>query len=264
MNANSSQKSSLLVPSKQLSNFTRNLKLSDYYDQSDHQFIRLLCVQCGHDIVVPVYCGYRFCDICGLARQSRVRSRLKFLLANIRDEDHYGTKHLTLTIPNMSSLDGMVRRITKAFRKLRSRAYWKNHVLGGAFVLEITGRPGNWHVHIHAIIQAKYMTWNTLHKLWLKVSGGRGVYIQKIPRKQCILYLTKYLSKSGMPGQVMIAMSDALKGARLFSPFGTWYAVSKLYVRPVCLCSECKTGTFELYDQIVYGKFRGSFALDSG
>ncbi len=236
--------SPLLVPLEQVSN-----------SKTSHQFITILCTCCGHSFDVPVYCGYRFCPICSISRQNRVRRRLKWLINSIVIHKPFGIKHLTLTIANQDDLALMVKSLIRSFRRLRQRAYWKNHVNGGAFVIEITGRPGNWHAHIHCILEAMYMDWATLHKLWIKCSGGRGLYISRLPKNKAVAYLTKYLTKSDAPLQVMEAMSYALKGTRLFSPFGNWYAVNCTYASIKPACPKCNTSALTLCDFIIYGRF---------
>lgn len=275
MNNQTAPTKSLLVPLKQVSEkdfFDSDFEViqeDSYYDRAlrpgtSHQFIKIRCMCCSHTFDVPVYCGNRFCEICSQRRQSRMRRRLKWLVNQICLDKGYGFKHLTLTIPNQSDLPAMVKFIIKAFRKMRSRAYWKNHVRGGASVIEITGRPGNWHVHIHAVIEARYMDWGRLHKLWKKCSGGDGTYIQRLSKTNIVGYLTKYLTKSSAPQSVLLDMSEALKGTRMFSPFGTWYAKNCKYASFKPACPECSESDLMLDDFVLYGKYRGTFTKYGG
>lgn len=219
------------------------MKTPDY-----HEFISVCCTHCGHKIDVPVYCGNRFCPICSPARLSRVRKRMTFLIKNVTPKKGYGIKFLTLTIPNQKDLPTMARFILKAFRRLRQRSYWKNCVLGGLFVLEITGTPGNWHVHIHAAIHSTYMDYGKLLRIWKSVSKGSGVWITRIPESAVVGYLTKYLTKPGTADSLTQETSDALKGFRLFQPFGSFYAINLTYKKPESVCQNCKrTGTMDLY-----------------
>lgn len=250
---------SLLVNYKQVSNTSVSLVIPDLLHTRPHQYIDLICVCCGHKFPIPIYCGFRFCRICSVRRQSRVRRRLKWLVNMVQIKRPYYIKHLTLTIPNGQDLPVMVKKLISSFRRLRQRAFWKNHVLGGCFVIEITGRPGDWHAHIHAIIQARYMDWSFLHRLWISCSGGRGVYITKLSKSKACNYLTKYLTKSGLPDQVMEIMSAALKGTRLFSPFGQWYALNCLYPPPDPSCPGCDNGDLVLYDRFITGGWQGTY-----
>jgi len=211
-----------------------------------HYFISLVCSHCGNTIAVPVYCGDRFCPICGAPRRSRIRARIKWLVQHVNLKQGMRIKHLTLTIRNQKCLVDMLKDLTKSFRKLRSRALWKNHVSGGAFVIEITGRPGDWHAHIHAVIESYYLDFHKLLNAWKECSPGQGVYIQNLPLKAVITYLTKYLTKPDMPEEALEEASLAISGYRLFQPFGSWYSINLTYSKPPCRCKECSSTAFEL------------------
>lgn len=212
-----------------------------------HKFISIICCSCGNVFDIPVYCGDRFCSVCSVSRRMRIRARLQFLVKNLKPLPGYNLKHLTLTIKNQQNLALMTAAIMKSFRKLRQTASWKAHVSGGAFVTEITGNSSDWHVHLHIIIQSKYYKWDTLLKLWMRLSAGRGVYIQNIPKTQVVRYLTKYLSKNDVPDADRDTLNDALKGTRLFQPFGSWFSINLLYEPPPKHCKTCKTPCFMLY-----------------
>ena len=211
-----------------------------------HNFISITCGSCGKRLNVPVYCGNRFCQICSSHRRSRVRERLQFLVKNVKLKSGQHFKMITLTIRNEKNLSKMLKRLQKSFKKLRSRAWWKNHVSGGAHVFEITGTPGNWHVHVHAVVAAYYIPFDILLNLWMKLSTGRGVYVQNIPPKAVVNYLTKYLSKAGVSVNLEETVSDSLKGYRLFQPFGEWYAISNTFVKQKSKCSNCGACAFQL------------------
>lgn len=206
----------------------------------DHDFRVIVCQHCGYELTVPIYCGNRFCNVCSAPRLSRVRKRLNWICASLTPPRGYGFKHLTLTLRNESDLPIMLSHLVRAFRKLRQRAFWKQHVLGGAFVLEVTGRPGNWHAHLHMIIESRYIPYHKLLQLWLKVSGSRGVWIANIPKGKIVGYLTKYLSKSSVPLEITDEVARNLNGLRLFQPFGTWYAISQTYRAEPTGCPVCK------------------------
>lgn len=219
-----------------------------------HKFITILCSNCGDRFDVPVYCGDRFCPICSVARRIRIRNRLEFLVKNVSRRTGYNFKHLTLTIKNQKNLALMTSDIVKCFRNLRKTRSWKTHVCGGAFVCEITGYSGNWHVHLHVIIQSKYYPFKEILHHWMKLSPGRGVYIQNIPKNQIVRYLTKYLTKSDVPDADHYEMNQALKGMRLFQPFGDWFSINRLYIKPAQHCRKCDKPCFCLYGETFKGE----------
>ena len=209
------------------------------YEKSGHEYITIVCSECGYQIQVPVYCGNRFCDICSFPRRNRVRHRLDFLISATKPLKSYSHKFLTLSEINQSSIKGAVNDLTKAFSRFRNRVYWKRNVKGGAYVIEITGRPGSWNAHIHAIIFARFMPHKHLLKQWQACSNGSNCHISQPPTKRLINYLTKYLSKNENLTDFYIEIGKALKGFRLFSPFGTWFKLNQTYVKPTSICPKC-------------------------
>jgi len=186
-----------------------------------------------------------------------VRRRIEFLVKNNERKKGYGFKHLTLTIRSRSNLPKMLASLGRSFRRLRQRRLWRNSVAGGAFVFEVTSREGYYHAHIHAVIYARYIDWQRLLDLWIQVSDGRGVFIQSIPPHQICRYLTKYISKPA--GQIHIEQEaqDSLSGFRLFSPFGSWYNLSKQWVDDKPGCPECGHHCFLPFD-LLYCNLRSA------
>lgn len=223
----------------------------------DHEFITIYCECCGHTFDVPVYCGNRFCQVCNKPRLSRIRNRLDFLIHQVKQLPGMRLKHLTLTLPNQPDLPSMLKHLVKSFRKLRQSVWWKNHVSGGAFVLEVTGREGDWHGHIHTVLMGAYFVWETLRNLWIRFSGGRGVWVNAIPQTEVVKYLTKYLTKPDLPETALALVNQSLKGYRMFQPYGSWYAFNNLYVKPKPICPKCqKIDTFGLYYEYFGGSIR--------
>lgn len=208
-------------------------------DDFEHEFRSIVCLDCQHEISVPVYCGNRFCPVCSKPRLNRVRQRLQWLVNLIKLDKGYGVKFLTLTIKNQPHLDDMLQDLVKSFRKLRNRAFWKRNVSGGAFVLEVTGSQGDWHAHIHAVLEAKFMNFYELLDIWKKVSSGKGVYIKRLPKSAIIHYLTKYLSQPSVIPELVNEVSDDIAGFRLFQPFGSWYARNGTFVLKKAGCPKC-------------------------
>jgi len=219
-----------------------------------HQYVRIVCIHCGHAVDVPVYCGNRFCNICSSPRKKRVRSRISFLIKKRPLIRGTMIKHLTLTVRNDDNLEKMFKHLIKSFRRLRQRAYFKKSITGGAFVVELTHKGNKWHAHIHAVIQAYRVEWIRLLEEWKICSkGSTGVYIKNIPPVQAVRYLTKYVTKSELPEDLQIIASDLLKHYRLFNPFGSWHDINNQYEPEPTYCSKCKSPASYLPWEIVMG-----------
>jgi len=148
-------------------------------------------------------------------------------------------KMLTLTIPNQTDVAEMIKDLLRSFRRLRQRAEWINKVDGGVFVVEVTGRPGNWHAHLHIVMMSKWFSIETLFKLWRQCSPGRGVWIDDIPPTEAVGYCVKYISKPSVPDDVLTDVNEGMKGLRLFHPFGSWHSLNVSYKKPAATCSRC-------------------------
>jgi len=228
----------------------------------NHEFLHIVCSHCGKRFDVPLYCGDRFCSVCGFPRRMRIRARLRFLVENVQLGDSESIKHITFTIPSELDLAQMIKRLVRSFRKLRQTKFWKRYISGGAFVIEITGEPGQWHGHIHCICQAGFVPWAKLKSLWEHFSGGKGVYITRIPLRAAVNYLTKYLSKSTVATEFRYDVSEALKGLRFFQPFGSWYHQDRKYPKPSKVCSRCKTeGSFCLAYEMLGGWMHDTYEV---
>jgi hypothetical protein len=158
---------------------------------------------------------------------------------------------LTLSISNCTDLKEQSDLLRKCFRRLRQRRYWQSKVTGGCYILEVAGTPGNWHIHIHAIIAAKYFSYPRLINLWKKVSGGRGCHIKTINGDAVIRYITKYVTKTGLPVGVQLSASAALKGTRLFNPFGTWHDLCNAIPKIKFVCPDCGEVSWYMTEQAV-------------
>lgn len=206
-----------------------------------HEYATFVCGCCGDTLKVPVSCGNRFCPICSKSRRSRLKKRVKFLMNRVKLEPKQSFKFLTLTIPNMPDPAEQFRVLQKSFRRLRQRKYWKDNVKGGCVFYEVKiGTDGNYHIHLHAVIESRYMPVRELSALWSQVSPGSIIDIQWISDKAVISYITKYTTKSDLSLQHQLDASKMLKGTRLFQPFGTWHKIGSEYVHEPYQCPGCK------------------------
>lgn len=217
------------------------------YSDDNHTYRSIQCGSCDNVFHVPLSCGDRFCSVCTGPRRRKVRAKLNAIVDSLNVRKRYGIKHITLTIPNQEDIRHGFIQITKSFRRLRQRAFWNWKVDGGAWVVEVTGSPGRWHVHLHVVCEARYIRHSLLKRHWSVVSPGTIVYIQAIPAKDIVHYLTKYVSKSETDPAHRIQVSSALKGSRLFQPFGSWQSIALSVPKIDYCCPECGCTHFHLY-----------------
>lgn len=216
--------------------------------ETPHEFITIVCTFCNATFKVPKPCGNRFCTVCNQRRKRIAREKLNGVIHKASLSKGYNFRHLILSTANQPDLAESIQHLIKSFRRLRQRSYWKNHVDGGVFVIEVTGNPGNWHPHLHIILSARYMKHSKLLQLWNHVSGGTGCYIKTTPKNACINYITKYITKTSLTGDSFIILNNALRGLRLFNFFGTWHGLANSIKIPRCVCPLCFHDALEVLD----------------
>jgi len=214
----------------------------EYLTFEEHQFITFFCEKCGHAHRAIQPCGYRFCPVCSIKRRIRVRNHLHDLFRLVNQRPKQRLKMITISCKNTGDLRKGVDHLVKSFRKLRNRHFWRKYVDGGICVIEIKGRPGNYHPHLHIIVMAYFLPWDELFKHWKSASGGTAVYIKNISQGRAIYYVTKYVTKLEMPVEAQEDPNTAMKGRHLFLKFGAWVDIKIperlfLFTCNACGCS---------------------------
>lgn len=179
----------------------------------------------------PETCKDRFCLICGQVRSHRVaralEPRMKAAAAKLQ--------FLTLTVRGRpgDSLSGQIEKLNAAWKALRKLDGWKNHVGGGAIMLEVKWSHhsgGHWHPHYHLITEGTGIDKEWLRHAWAAVTGDSDqIDVQWIKEPgKALSYVTKYASKPldasflRKPNLLDEALKS-LKGRRLAALFGSWY-----------------------------------------
>ena len=217
-----------------------------------HEWITIYCGRypaCNWSNPIALYCGNRFCSTCGKSRHARTRRRIEWMTSNIKIPSGCEFRLLTLTIRSESSLHQMVHHLIHAFRALRQTKFWKSHVVGGCYVIELTrgDQPGFWHAHIHSIILNRFFDITKMFPIWKSISVSSHIHIDRIPLRSVVTYLTKYLTKTTLSESCQTEAAVALKGSRLFTPFGSFYASARgcPKIKPCCpICGN--TGLFQI------------------
>lgn len=217
----------------------------------EHLYTSIVCTHCGKLIRVPVYCKNRFCDTCGPARSYRVREKIKHLIKCADFSDGYFLGMVTLSLPNCLDLGEGIRKLQKSFSRFRRSALWKSRIRGGVYVVEITGKPGSWHPHIHALVEQKFLSWRSFHSAWHALTGASAFHIKRIPSGAAERYVTKYLTKPPGSDEDVAQVAAELRHVRLFQPFGSWHGKIGSWVKARYPCPECGECTWYPWDQFI-------------
>lgn len=142
------------------------------------------------------YCHCRHCEPCARSKANKIAANLKRKLKGAGKHEY---RLLTFTLRhNDAPLVDQIRRLYKAFKTLRSRPGWKRTQTGGAVMLEVKWTGKQWHPHLHAVGQGKYISKETLSKLWHEITGDSFIVdVRAITRHEdAAHYVTKYITKS--------------------------------------------------------------------
>jgi hypothetical protein len=176
--------------------------------------------------VVLGCCHDRFCLPCSRARAATIRANL------CEHTEGMKLRFLTLTLAHTDQpLGAQLDRLFAAFKRLRSKALWKERVRGGVAFLEVkrSERTGRWHPHFHVLLDSDFLPQATISALWLDVTGDSRIVDIRLVRGQHDVanYVTKYVTKPIQAATVrdregLIEAVKALSGRRMFIAFGTW------------------------------------------
>jgi hypothetical protein len=139
-------------------------------------------------------------------------------------------KHVILTIKNFPRINKRVVKWAKeAFARLRRRRFARNWI-GGFYNWEVTNEGKGWHLHVHALVEAKWIDSAQLSTEWMKVTRGLGriVKVKDARQHDYIKEVTKYAVKGNQlaawSGEQIAMFIDAFTGVRTFGVFGSLYA----------------------------------------
>lgn len=182
------------------------------------------CRCCHKHQSFPNRCDRFYCPECQ-PRLSRDREKAVKWWTETIDQP----KHTVLTVKNVGDLtSGHVRQLKKWFTQLR-RSKFASAWTGGFYSIEVTNEGRGWHLHIHALINARYIDQFLLSEKWAKITNGLG-RIVKVNDARRVSYL-KEVTKYAVKGNQLAAWSpeqirtfiEAFDGVRTFGVFGELY-----------------------------------------
>ncbi|MCK5617173.1 protein rep [Candidatus Pacearchaeota archaeon] len=177
----------------------------------------------GNVRVATKSCKLRWCPLCAKKRQW-------FLVQQIKPwaESIHRLKFLTLTLKHSDApLKVQIDNLYKAFQRFRKLKYLREHMFGGIWFFQIkkSERSGQWHPHLHCLIEADYMPHAKLSALWCRTTNG-SIVVDIRPAgdpDKVAEYVGRYSARpsdlAGLPESERIEVVQALHGRRLM---GTW------------------------------------------
>lgn len=167
-------------------------------------------------------------------------------------------KMVTLTVKNIPDIsEAHVDEFRGWWTKLRRRKFARNWI-GGFYSLELSWARTGWHLHLHALINARWIDKPELSRQWESITGGLG-YIVDVKDARANDYLhevCKYIVKGSRLAKwsprLIQQFVHTFAGKRCFGVFGDLYGARTEFAewiatlksqKPKCECG-CATATF--------------------
>lgn len=138
-------------------------------------------------------------------------------------------KHIVLTVKNVPDLTkAHVKQFKRWWATLRRRKFAKNWT-GGFYALEVTNEGNGWHLHLHALIDSRWICQKTLVEQWQDITGnaGRICYVKDCRKSDYLKEVTKYAVKgselAAWSPEKIARFVEAFRGVRTFGVFGSLY-----------------------------------------
>lgn len=231
-------------------------KIKDCHTQESYR----VCPSCNKARKLWNRCENFFCPECQ-PRLSRDRKQAVEWWTKLAQQP----KHVVLTVRNSSTLTkDYVQSFKAAFRRLRRSAFASNWI-GGFYSIEVTNEGQGWHLHLHALVESRWIDARQLSRAWARVAGQDFaiVKVKDARGKDYLREVTKYSVKgsdlAGWTGRDIAVFVDAFTGVRTFGVFGNLYGRRKEWAdfckslaanKPSCDCG-CSTFLFLSPNQLL-------------
>jgi len=223
------------------------------------------CGDCGKVRKFPNRCDLFYCPECANHLQHERQRQVEWWAARIKQP-----KHVVLTIRNITDLSaGHVDELRKMFGKLRRRKFARNWK-GGYYGIQVTNEGKGWHLHIHALVDARWIDEPELKQQWRSITNGLG-YIVRVKDCRDADYLretTRYVihgsQLAAWQPDTIETFVRAFQNKRTFGVFGELYGARTEFAewiatlkqaKPRCECGSCNVRYQSETDWLIYQTF---------
>lgn len=184
----------------------------------------LVITSTGTVAVAPGLCRQRMCPTCQARRGRELSARVTAITGMMN-----APRLITLTLKSSTdTLKSQLDRLYQAFRDLRRRDFWKEHVWAGVAVAEITlnTETGLWHPHLHILADGLFMPQSSLSAEWKAVTTDSSIVdIRAVhDRRNAATYIAEYVAKPNTaarwPAAQINEFAWAIHGRRMIITFG--------------------------------------------
>lgn len=183
----------------------------------------------GKPVLSLQSCRDRMCPRCQHSRGLRAAQQITSLVKTMN-----APRFITLTLKHRNaSLLLELKRLAECFRMLRRSKFWRSHVLGGVYSIEVTlnQQHGHWHCHMHLIVDGSYIPQKLLSEAWLAATGDSGIVdIRAVhDRERTAKYIATYVAKPADLNRWKYSSlreyASAMHGKRLIHTFGSAHGI---------------------------------------
>lgn len=114
------------------------------------------CVCCDDVLTIERGCKKRWCPVCAPKITAKRYRRLEGLVNRMQ-----WPLSVCLTTRNKINAEGALESFKESFHSFQRTAFWKATVEGGVAGFEVTHRDKGWHVHLHAILDCRWLAVKT-------------------------------------------------------------------------------------------------------
>jgi len=180
------------------------------------------CANCKSTKGFWNHCDIRHCPICQPRLAFRRAEELSWWVKNVRQP-----KHVILTVRNVAHISkSYVQAFKASFSKLR-RSKFASNWLGGCYSLEVTHSLTGFHLHLHAVVDCRWIDNTALSAKWAALVGQELAIVRVVDvrgtdySKEVSKYMVKGNELAAMDGASIAELIDAMDGVKAFGTFGT-------------------------------------------
>lgn len=210
-------------------------ELASRLDRCGAEVGSLRCPDCGLSRPARYTCNLRWCPVCAWRIAAKRAALVSAWARTCRQP-----KHVVLTGRNSDAPEP--RRYGRAFAALRRQRpfRWKR----GCRTIETTNEGRGWHVHIHALVDVKWIDAGELARRWGRLLDQEFAIV-KVKDARLAEYLAELAKYACKPTQLAawspeeaVMFVRAMQGVRTFSTFGDLRGF-KPEPKPQCRCPHC-------------------------
>lgn len=258
--------------------------LAKHLDACGH-LLPLTCTNCGNPRATETRCRKRWCPVCApLVARTRLQRWNAAVLAM------QWPLFVTLTRSNSADPESL-RELRKAWAKFRRRKLIRDRVQGGVASLEITNNGNDFHPHLHAMIDCRWLALHTrepkrgddretvaelcrsakgeLTRAWADQLGQPTAIVDacRVTGGAATAYVLKYATK---PAELLAMKTDlaplirVLRKTRLISGFGNLHPLPAVDAeeRPGTACECCGEAKAWIPSDLLRGIFPALYDAD--